>query len=576
MACSEDSSTNSKENDLPPEVADLEELETYTCSESIIGEKVYVQQKDLYYECDGEVWFKSYDQTPPSSSSENGSKNSSASKKCNDLFESCESSSSAKSSSSSKKVFACLNDSVYTETYDWIDGKTVFPEGTFTCSAEKCMSSKPLNSNKKYGEIVDERDGQVYKVIRIGQHVWFAQNLNFKTESSNYYSETLGRYYNWCDLMDLPAEECGMTIFSNISDINHQGRCPNGWHVPNYDETLDFFCALGSSSLNYIMSSAVSTGFTSDSTNLSGFSVVYYSRWADFALSTEYNEKASWSWTWCMGWDDYADVFPQPTSRISSGYWKTESYAVRCVKDEKTSGNSEEGRALPICDESSDSLVAAKDTMYFICKNGLWNRATDLERDTYGHTCTASEIGSVIQGNVNDSNKYACTALGWENMAQWSWNVPLYSRLNPEMEYGSFVDDRDGRTYKTTTINDKVWMAENLNYADSGKTPSLKDNSWCYENNEAYCDVVGRLYSWSAAVNGLSLDSDEKAVQACEGDTLCLQSVRVQGICPKGFHLPSYEEWNSISRKSPSWKTTNGWDDFYVSGYNNGYRSGNG
>lgn len=39
------------------------------------------------------------------------------------------------------------------------------------------------------------------------------------------------------------------------------------------------------------------------------------------------------------------------------------------------------------------------------------------------------------------------------------------------------TDERDGKTYKTVKIGDQTWIAENLNYADSTKTPSLKGKS---------------------------------------------------------------------------------------------------
>ncbi len=69
-ACGDDSSSSSSPTGkLPTEVKDLKELEEHKCDMGVIGEKVFVESEDLLYECDGDVWFKSYDQTKPSSSS---------------------------------------------------------------------------------------------------------------------------------------------------------------------------------------------------------------------------------------------------------------------------------------------------------------------------------------------------------------------------------------------------------------------------------------------------------------------------------------------------------------------------
>ena len=109
-------------------------------------------------------------------------------------------------------------------------------------------------------------------------------------------------------------------------------------------------------------------------------------------------------------------------------------------------------------------------------------------------------------------------------------------------EYGLLTDERDGQTYKTVKIGTQWWMAENLNYGDSVTTPSLKGNSWCYENDEEICAEAGRLYTWTAAVDTVKLANDADNPLDCSSSEYCPLPAKVQGICPDGWHLPSVEE----------------------------------
>lgn len=120
----------------------------------------------------------------------------------------------------------------------------------------------------------------------------------------------------------------------------------------------------------------------------------------------------------------------------------------------------------------------------------------------------------------------------------------------PDPVYGSFTDDRDGRNYKSVTIGDQIWMAENLAYTGSIPHVTTEDGwgdvlyqgqAYCYYDNDTShaTDGYGCLYTWPAAMGGSKVvggnfvgsDSNPSGVS---------------GICPGGWHLPSNAEWDKL------------------------------
>ncbi len=117
------------------------------------------------------------------------------------------SSSSAKSSSSSAKSSSST---------------VVIPSKLYDCEEYKCVTTKYLNPEIEYGEYLDVRDSQVYRTVQIGEQVWMAQNLNYK-------SDTLSSCF---DLKDSNCTQWGrLYTWEKALTV-----CPDGWHLPDTSE----------------------------------------------------------------------------------------------------------------------------------------------------------------------------------------------------------------------------------------------------------------------------------------------------------------------------------------------------
>lgn len=82
----------------------------------------------------------------------------------------------------------------------------------------------------------------------------------------------------------------------------------------------------------------------------------------------------------------------------------------------------------------------------------------------------------------------------------------------------------------------------------SAAVAGIKKNkkSWCYHNKIENGEVAGRLYTWAAAIDSVSLAEDSENPITCGTNVECTLPETVQGICPEGFHLPSSEEWTIL------------------------------
>jgi uncharacterized protein (TIGR02145 family) len=93
-----------------------------------------------------------------------------------------------------------------------------------------------------FGTLLDERDGQSYRTIRIGTQTWMAENLRFRSTSNGatcYVGDSSfcgsdGVLYRWSTVMDIDSSFDGKSWTG--SDRGHRGLCPAGSHVPSDSE----------------------------------------------------------------------------------------------------------------------------------------------------------------------------------------------------------------------------------------------------------------------------------------------------------------------------------------------------
>jgi uncharacterized protein (TIGR02145 family) len=98
---------------------------------------------------------------------------------------------------------------------------------------------------------------------------------------------------------------------------------------------------------------------------------------------------------------------------------------------------------------------------------------------------------------------------------------------------GMPIRDIEGNVYRIIMTESGVWMAQNLNtFSLNDGTPltTIYDNTkWkttktpaygFYKNDVKYAETYGAIYNWHAVATGK--------------------------LCPKGWHVPTAEEWNDL------------------------------
>jgi len=410
------SSSANKVQEIADEFADVEE-----CSADNIGTVVYIQSTSKHYECT-ESGYEEIE-SPKSSSS----------------MEEAISSSSEEITVSSSSEITVISSSSTTKSSASI-------QPPYDCEVYKCVSTEYLNqemlSDGIYGELLDDRDDQVYRTIKIGDQVWMAQNLNYDVNDGEqswcygYDDETNesiastncgihGRLYTWAAAVGKTEDDCGYGKSCEFTD-DVQGVCPTGWHVPSESEWQVLFETAGTENAGA-------------------------------------NLKSVDGWYSSSGLDTYG------FSALPSGHIPTSGGSNGMTYD----------AAFWTSTEKSENDVTNVNFRW--SASGVLRNDDDKRQGESIRCILNSEPKNPEQTTVYDCTEYKCLSTEYLNQEMLSAG-----------KYGELLDDRDDQVYRTIKIGNQTWMAQNLNFAGEDIT------SWCY-NDEEECPITGRLYNWSTS-----------------------------------------------------------------------------
>lgn len=216
------------------------------------------------------------------------------------------------------------------------ESQTPLDSSTASPAVPPCKTDS--TDNCEYGTLKDDRDGQTYKTVKIGNQEWMAENLEYKTDSSFYSHKGLtkyGRYYTWEAALE---------------------ACPEGWHLPDSTEWATLRESVGEDAAKALSSTTdwKSTALTAPSyycgtayidlvgTDSYGFAVLPAGTYIDDEFDVVRSKTEAWFWTKT---EAYLRKSPEPSTSFANVAFfqsdmgigglqsKSEKFSVRCIKN---------------------------------------------------------------------------------------------------------------------------------------------------------------------------------------------------------------------------------------------------
>jgi uncharacterized protein (TIGR02145 family) len=406
---------------------------------------------------------------------------------------------------------------------------------------------------------ITDIDGNVYHTVLIGDQCWMKENLKTTTYRNGWPIPNITSNTGWANLLsgsytwynnEVNWKDKYGALYNWYAVNDTSGLCPDGWQVPSWDEWISLNNYTGGIPANNGMKlkscRQVNSPLGGDcntaehprwnflnasvyGTDVYGFSgLPGGSRLQTGVFFLIDQNSYWWSRTQNSDWGAYLSSLDYSANHLDiADSFKKAGLSVRCIKSDAASGPVAAFMATPTTG-TAPLNVSFTDQSTGNPTSWLWDfgdgATSTLQNPTHTYNLPGSYDVQLTVTSINGSgselkNSYISVSAGN--------GVPCPGTPT--------VTDIDGNLYNTVLIGDQCWMKENLKtttYRNGTPIPNVvSDNDWFnlasgafawYDHNVGWKDLYGVLYNWFAVVD-------------------------TNGLCPEGWHMPSHNEWTTLT-----------------------------
>jgi uncharacterized protein (TIGR02145 family) len=384
--------------------------------------------------------------------------------------------------------------------------------------------------------------GKTYNTVQIGSQCWLKENLDVGTridgsqnQSNNsiiekycYNNDTNncnvhGGLYQWNEAMQYSTTE------------GSQGICPIGWHLPSYIESSKLSTVVGRDG-NALKAVGQGTG-VGTGTNTSGFSSLL----SGTRLTSGYFDYLGEGAYYWNSPEHDASNGQSMSLNFNSGtinfnhFDKVYGFSIRCIKDSVP--NNPPNQPFNPSPTDNSLGIDTNTTISWSCTDPendplIYDIYLGTENPPMTIVSSNQTDTSLVKSNLKQGTVYYWKVVAKDNRSN-STSGPVWNFTTKEGTCaGISTVDYAGKTYNTIQIGSRCWLKENLDVGTMILDNQNASNNgtiekYCYNNDQANCNIYGGLYQWNEAMQYTPTDG-------------------AQGICPRGWQLPTYSELQTL------------------------------